>query len=90
LSRVESENLDFKEQKRRAHEKKILVGAQLSAVFLRSWVNVFLLFVPVGFALYYSHNVSPVPIFFVNFIAPIPLAALLSCTTEEIAIRGDL
>jgi Ca2+:H+ antiporter len=41
---------------------------------------------PVGVAIHFV-NVSPVAVFVVNFIAIIPLAALLSYATEEIAIR---
>ncbi|KAF2273009.1 calcium/proton exchanger [Westerdykella ornata] len=84
---AESEDMDAEARKKRLHRKKIPVGAQLRAVFLGSWINLLLLFVPVGFAMYYSHKVGPVPIFVINFVAIIPLAALLSYATEELAIR---
>lgn len=42
--------------------------------------------VPVGIIVNYLH-ITPVAIFVINFIAIIPLAALLSYATEEIAIR---
>jgi Ca2+:H+ antiporter len=84
---VDSEELGLEERRHRALKKKIPVGAQLRAVLLGSWINVLLLFVPIGFALYYSKKVGPVPIFIVNFVAIIPLAAVLSYATEELAIR---
>lgn len=88
LEQVESEGLTYEERKRRAHKRKIPVGAQFRAVILGSWINVLLVFVPVGFALYYAHIKSgAVPIFVVNFIAIIPLAGMLSYATEELALR---
>jgi Ca2+:H+ antiporter len=56
-------------------------------VLLSSWINLLLIFVPVGFAVYYSKKVGPVPVFIINFVAIIPLAAMLSYATEELAIR---
>ncbi|TKA47004.1 hypothetical protein B0A49_12827 [Cryomyces minteri] len=44
------------------------------------------LMVPVGIALNYT-GANPVAVFVVNFIAIIPLAAMLSYATEEIALR---
>lgn len=60
--------------------------SQVKATILNSWINVLLIASPVGIALYYS-KVSPVVVFVVNFIAIIPLAAMLSYATEEIALR---
>ncbi|OKL60913.1 hypothetical protein UA08_03561 [Talaromyces atroroseus] len=64
------------------------VGSQLRATILNSWINVLLVCVPVGstVALNYT-NVSRTAVFVVNFIAIIPLAAMLSYATEEIALR---
>ena len=62
------------------------VGHQMRATILNSWINVLLLAAPVGIALYFV----PVPrlaVFVVNFIAIIPLAAMLSYATEEIALH---
>lgn len=61
-------------------------GSQLKATIFNSWINVLLLAAPVGIAIHFL-NISPVAVFVVNFIAIIPLAALLSYATEEIAIR---
>jgi Ca2+:H+ antiporter len=77
--------------------------SQVRATILNSWINVLLIacwfshprapdtisdvfLAPVGIALYYAH-VNPVAVFVVNFIAIIPLAAMLSYATEEIAYR---
>jgi Ca2+:H+ antiporter len=66
--------------------KPFTVGSQLQATIFNSWINVLLLAAPVGIALHFV-NINPVAVFVVNFIAIIPLAALLSYATEEIAIR---
>ncbi|PHH81553.1 hypothetical protein CDD83_3552 [Cordyceps sp. RAO-2017] len=59
---------------------------QLQRTFLNSWINVLLIAAPVGIALNYV-GVSKVAVFVVNFVAIIPLAAMLSFATEEIALR---
>lgn len=68
------------------NKQKFTFVGQLKATLLNSWINILLVAVPVGIALNYAH-VNPVIIFVVNFIAIIPLAALLSYATEEIALR---
>ncbi|KIH91692.1 Ca2+:H+ antiporter [Sporothrix brasiliensis 5110] len=62
------------------------VANQLQRTFLNSYVNLLLLAAPVGIALHFT-SVDPIAIFVVNFIAIIPLAAMLSSATEEIALR---
>ncbi|CAK7228138.1 hypothetical protein SBRCBS47491_006802 [Sporothrix bragantina] len=62
------------------------VGNQLQRTFLNSWINLLLIAAPVGIALHFT-SVDPIAIFVVNFIAIIPLAAMLSSATEEIALR---
>ena len=59
---------------------------QVKATLFNSWINILLLAVPVGIALNYA-KIDPVGIFVVNFIAIIPLAAMLSYATEEIAMH---
>ncbi|KAI8071125.1 calcium/proton exchanger [Gilbertella persicaria] len=50
-----------------------------------SWLNVMLVFVPIGIA---SHFVwSPTITFIMNFLAIVPLAKLLGFATEDIALR---
>ncbi|KAF2032711.1 vacuolar calcium ion transporter-like protein /H(+) exchanger [Setomelanomma holmii] len=86
LTRVDSDQLSLEERKKRAHKRKIPVAQQIRFVLFGAWINVLLIFVPIGFAVYYAH-LKPVPVFIINFIAIIPLAAMLSNATEELAIR---
>jgi hypothetical protein len=67
--------------------KPFTLSNQLRATIFNSWINVLLIAAPVGIAMHFI-NASPVAVFVINFIAIIPLAALLSYATEEIAIRA--
>ncbi|KAG9245256.1 Sodium/calcium exchanger protein-domain-containing protein [Calycina marina] len=66
--------------------KPYTVRNQLGATILNSWVNLLLIAAPVGIALNYV-GVDGKIIFVVNFIAIIPLAAMLSFATEEISLH---
>lgn len=68
-------------------KRKFTVGGQLKATVFNSWINILILAAPVGIALGNVSNIGPIPIFVVNFIAIIPLAAMLSYATEEVALR---
>jgi len=58
-------------------------------ILLHSWINVLLVFVPIGIAVHLA-GLDPVIVFAMNCIALIPLAALLSYATESVAHRlGD-
>ena len=59
---------------------------QIKGTLFSSWINILLVAVPAGIALNFT-NGPPVAIFVVNFVAIIPLAAMLSYATEEIALR---
>jgi Ca2+:H+ antiporter len=77
---------DDKDNSKSKHKKNpnITIKSQLRAVFF-SWINILLVAVPAGIAL--SHTgVNAIVVFCVNFIAIIPLAALLSYATEELAL----
>ncbi|KAI7089841.1 Calcium/proton exchanger [Hortaea werneckii] len=63
---------------------KLTFISQFKAVF-GSWINLLLVFVPVGIALEYT-GVNRVVVFVINFLAIIPLAAVLSYSTEELAM----
>jgi Ca2+:H+ antiporter len=63
---------------------KLTVMSQFKAV-MGSWINLLLIFVPAGIALG-NTNVNGVIVFVINFIAIIPLAAMLSYSTEELAM----
>ncbi|KAI4234865.1 MAG: hypothetical protein LQ349_003536 [Xanthoria aureola] len=60
---------------------------QLRATFLNSWLNLLLIFSPVGIAVNYA-NVTPIAVFIINAVAIIPLAGLLGYACEEIALRA--
>lgn len=63
------------------------VANQLQRTFLSSWINILLLAAPVGIALNYVHSVNRIAVFVINFLAIIPLAAILGFATEEVALR---
>ncbi|KAG6039107.1 hypothetical protein E4U41_003247 [Claviceps citrina] len=62
------------------------VANQLQRTFLNSWINILMVAAPAGIAMKYAH-VNGIAVFVVNFIAIIPLAAMLSYATEEVALR---
>ena len=66
--------------------QKFTIASQLRATLFNSWINVLLIFVPIGIAVNYT-SIPRVGVFVINFIAIIPLAAMLSYATEEIALR---
>lgn len=66
--------------------QKFTAASQLRATLFNSWINVLLIFVPIGIAVNFT-NIPRVGVFVINFIAIIPLAAMLSYATEEIALR---
>lgn len=72
------------EKSKKKKHPKIPFMSQFKAVFF-SWINILLIAVPVGIALEYAH-VNKIAVFVVNFIAIIPLAAMLSYSTEELAM----
>ncbi|CAK3992167.1 vacuolar Ca H(+) exchanger [Lecanosticta acicola] len=64
------------------------VGQTFWAVVSNSWINVLLVFVPFGIAAGVV-DWPPIAIFVLNFLAIIPLAAMLSFATEELsAVAG--
>ncbi|ETS82893.1 hypothetical protein PFICI_04769 [Pestalotiopsis fici W106-1] len=62
------------------------VANQLRNTVFNSWLNILFVAIPAGFACFYA-GVDGRIVFAVNFIAIIPLAALLSFGTEEVALR---
>lgn len=58
-----------------------------------SWLNVLLIFVPIGIAVNYApipHDSKPTVVFAMNAVAIVPLAGLLAIATESVASRmGD-
>ena len=86
LRRVETEKSTKSERQKAAFKRQIPIGRQIRAVLFGSWINLLLVAVPVGFVANYL-DINGVAIFVVNFIAIVPLAAMLSYATEEIALR---
>ncbi|KAL5338848.1 Sodium/calcium exchanger protein-domain-containing protein [Aspergillus crustosus] len=83
--RSDTEDREHSEEAPKDRQRFTAVG-QFKATVLNSWINILLLAVPAGIALNYV-DVDPVAVFVVNFIAIVPLAAMLSFATEEIALR---
>lgn len=71
-------------KKKRRPSPKLTFMSQFKAV-MGSWINILLVFVPVGIALEYS-GVNKIVVFVMNFLAIIPLASILSYSTEELAM----
>ena len=86
LGRKDQEASDIDTEKPRS-TKKFTPWSQVRATIFNSWINILIIAAPVGIALNYVESVSPVVVFVINFIAIIPLAAMLSYATEEIALR---
>ena len=93
LGKLHSKNTNNSEARLQSTQKsesgpktKFTFGNQIRGTLFNSWINVLLIMVPVGIALNYA-KINPVVIFVINFIAIIPLAAMLSYATEEIALR---
>jgi Ca2+:H+ antiporter len=58
----------------------------LRQIFLRSWLNVLLIFVPLGIASN-AAGFQPIVIFALNALAIVPLTGLLTYATENLASR---
>jgi len=80
------DEVDANNSKDKKQEPHFTAWGQFRVVVLGSWVNILLIFSPIGIALHFA-KVNDVAIFVVNFIAIIPLAGTLSYATEEIALR---
>ncbi|KAK4235865.1 Sodium/calcium exchanger protein-domain-containing protein [Achaetomium macrosporum] len=63
------------------------VRNQLQRTLFNSWINILLVAAPAGIAINYVPSVNRIAVFVVNFIAIVPLAAMLGFATEEIALR---
>ncbi|CZS91310.1 hypothetical protein WAI453_003636 [Rhynchosporium graminicola] len=68
------------------HKEPFTLRNQIQRTIFNSWINILLLAAPVGIAVNYA-GVDRKVVFVVNFIAIIPLAAMLSFATEEIALH---
>jgi Ca2+:H+ antiporter len=74
---------------KRAKAGAIRFGSHTKGALLHSWINVLLIFVPLGIAVKVA-GLSPAIVFSMNAVAVIPLAGLLAHATESVAGRlGD-
>ena len=80
------EQVQKSETQTRKPKKTYSLWSQIRYTILNSWINVLIIAAPIGIALNFT-TVNPVVVFVVNFIAIIPLAAMLSYATEEISLR---
>lgn len=81
-----TEDTNTKKPKKNVAVRFYLTGKE---IILSSWINVLLVFVPIGIAADAAH-LSPTIVFAMNAVAIIPLAGLLSHATESVAKRlGD-
>ena len=80
------EEVDDNNGKDKKQQYHFTFWGQFRATILGSWVNVLLIFSPIGIAVHFA-GINEIAIFVINFIAIIPLAGLLSYATEEIALR---
>ncbi|ORX36920.1 Sodium/calcium exchanger protein-domain-containing protein [Kockovaella imperatae] len=67
-------------------------GQSIKAAVTSSWLNILLVFIPIGWALHFvksggNDKISDTAVFCTTFIAIIPLAGLLGFATEEAALR---
>ncbi|GAA5820063.1 hypothetical protein JCM3770_002123 [Rhodotorula araucariae] len=67
-------------------EREPTAMESLRAIVTASWLNVLLVFIPVGWALHFTHQDDTI-VFVFTFLAIIPLAKLLGYGTEELALR---
>lgn len=82
-SRTNSVSNSLKSKKKT--QQQISAKDGLMVIVKSSWVNLLLVFVPIGIASNYVW--SPTVTFIMNFLAIIPLAKLLGFATEDIALR---
>ena len=73
------------QEKKKSRHRFTAMG-QLRATLLNSWINVLLVFVPIGFAVRYA-SFSAVTIFVINFIAIMPMSMQLANGVDELELR---
>ncbi|KAG5990208.1 hypothetical protein E4U43_004338 [Claviceps pusilla] len=91
---IEQDEKDHKENDMTATKKKRTFIEELRRSFwlvaTHSWINVLLVFVPIGIVVANIHGIHGGIVFAMNCVAVIPLAGLLSHATESVASKmGD-
>lgn len=61
-------------------------GKSLKIILSNSWINILLIFVPLGY-IADALDIGDNWVFFLNFFAIIPLAKLLEFATEDVSLR---
>ncbi|KAJ3151049.1 hypothetical protein HDU89_002261 [Geranomyces variabilis] len=79
-------NNNNNKQKNPEHKHDLSLWGQIRAALFGSYVNILLVFVPIGIAMHFI-KASSLVVFITCFIAIIPLAGMLSYATEELALR---
>jgi hypothetical protein len=80
----EADIVHEEEKKRKWKEPTAKEG--FMAIVRSSWLNVLLVFIPIGIASHFMTWPATIPFVF-NFIAIIPLAKLLGFATEDLSLR---
>lgn len=84
---MNGDGLDTVPEKKKKHNWKEPTAMEgLMAIIKSSWLNVLVIFIPIGIASHFTSWPATVP-FIINFIAIIPLAKLLGFATEDLSLR---
>ncbi|CAM0135926.1 hypothetical protein VKS41_001633 [Umbelopsis sp. WA50703] len=74
------------EEKKKKKWREPTAREGILAIVKSSWLNVLVVFIPIGIASHFTSWPATVP-FIINFIAIIPLAKLLGFATEDLSLR---
>ncbi|PIA17419.1 calcium/proton exchanger [Coemansia reversa NRRL 1564] len=80
------ENLNSNDTNKDSTEESPTVLVSLQNAICASWFNLLLVFVPMGYLAYYLEW-PVVAVFVLNYLAIIPLSALMGFATEEVSLR---
>ncbi|KAG2185032.1 hypothetical protein INT43_000945 [Umbelopsis isabellina] len=83
---LNGDGLDNVPEKKKHKWKEPTAKEGLMAIIKSSWLNVLVVFIPIGIASHFTNWPATVP-FIINFIAIIPLAKLLGFATEDLSLR---
>jgi hypothetical protein len=86
-STTRSRTLSFlTEGKKALKHRPFTVRSQLKGTLFSSWINVLLFAVPAGFVVNYM-NLNSIAVFFVNFVAILPLNSIFTIAIDEVRLR---
>ncbi|KAG9245660.1 hypothetical protein BJ878DRAFT_479028 [Calycina marina] len=82
LGALDVENMGVKKLPGRSSREKDRVS--------KCWLNLLVIIIPAGFVVNYVHA-NPIAVFFVNFLAVVPMVSVLGIAMDELCLRtGDL